>query len=287
MVINTVQEILNDLNICIISKKPFSLLRYGDGGLKFMRAVLNKNKIGITSISEKEGLPEKNVNDILGTELIGFDILNQEELDKTMLTIDGTDNKGHLGANAILSVSLAASRLAANMSSKPYYAYLHELAHKKEATKFLMPCPMSNVLNGGKHAGGDLAIQEFMILPVGAKSFSQGLQMIAETYQSMKLIIKKEYGGSSTNVGDEGGFAPNIQTTREALDIIMSAIENSGYTPGLDFVLGLDAAASEFYDKESEIYFIDGRKISGTELVDYYIEIIDEYSSLKFNWCIF
>jgi enolase len=223
----------------------------------------------------------KNVNEILSKKLMNFDLLDQEGLDKKMIEIDGTETKSNLGANAILSISMAASKLAAKLQNKPLYSYLYEIAYKKTRDTYLLPCPMSNVINGGKHAGGNLAIQEFMILPIGAKSFSQGLQMISETYHHMKTIIKQKYGASSTNVGDEGGFAPNLQNTREAIDIIIDAIENAGYTPGLDFCLGSDAAASEFYDKKTKIYSIDGRKLNAGEMIDYYVELLEEYPSIK------
>ncbi len=217
----------------------------------------------------------QNVNDILGQKLLNFDVMDQEKIDAEMIAIDGTENKGNLGANAILSVSMATARLAAQLSEKPLYQYLYELAYKKPTDQFLMPIPQSNVLNGGKHAGSSLAIQEFMILPIGAKSFSHAVQMVAETYQYLKKLLTEKYGKSSINVGDEGGFAPNLQTSREALDIISAAIENAGYTPGLDFVLGLDAAASEFY--HNGVYSIDGKKLSERELVEYYVELVDEY----------
>jgi enolase len=213
----------------------------------------------------------QNVNDILGSKLLNFDVLDQEKLDAEMIAIDGTENKGNLGANAILSVSMAAARL----NKKPLYQYLYETAYKKTTDKFLMPIPQSNVLNGGKHAGSRLAIQEFMILPVGAKSFAHAVQMVAETYQFLKKLILEKYGKSSINVGDEGGFAPNLQTSREALDVITAAIENAGYTPGLDFVLGLDAAASEFYT--NGIYNIDGKQLDEQDLLEYYVELTEEY----------
>ncbi|MBD3352044.1 MAG: phosphopyruvate hydratase [Candidatus Lokiarchaeota archaeon] len=219
----------------------------------------------------------QNVNDILAPKLEGFNVLEQKKIDNEMITLDGTDNKANLGANAILSVSLAVAKLAAKLSNRPLYDYLYHMTYKEDTHKFLLPCPMSNVLNGGEHAGGDLAIQEFMILPIGAKTFSQALQMISQTYHQMKKIIKQKYGASSINVGDEGGFAPNLRTTREALDVIIEAIEKGGYTPGLDFSLGMDAAASEFYDEDSQIYSIDGRKLGPKDLVDYYVEIIEDY----------
>ena len=217
----------------------------------------------------------QNVNDILGSKLRNFDVIEQEKLDAEMNAIDGTENKGNLGANAILSVSLAAARLAAKIRKKSLYQYLYELAYKKTTQKFLMPIPQSNVLNGGKHAGTRLAIQEFMIFPISAKTFGHAVQMVAETYQFLKKLISEKYGKTSVNVGDEGGFAPNLQTSREALDVITAAIENAGYTPGLDFVLGLDAAASEFYT--NGMYNIDGKKLNERELMEYYIALIEEY----------
>lgn len=219
----------------------------------------------------------RNVNDILAQKMLDFDVFDQDKIDKEMNEIDGTENKSNLGANAILSVSLATSKIAAKLKGVPYYAYLYDVAFKKGTDKFLMPCPLSNVLNGGKHAGGKLSIQEFKALPIGAKSFSQSLQMIAETYHNMRKIIKDKYGANSINVGDEGGFAPNMQTTREALDVIMSAIEAGGFTPGLDFVLGIDSAASEFWKQDAQVYSIDDRKLSKEEMVDYYLELIGEY----------
>ncbi len=225
----------------------------------------------------------QNVNEILASKLMNFDVMEQEKLDKEMLSIDGTNNKGKIGANAILSVSMAAAKVAAQIAELPLHAYLYKMAYNKNSKKFLLPCPMSNVLNGGKHAGGDLAIQEFMIMPIGAKSFSQSIQMIAEVYQYMKKVIKDKYGSNSINVGDEGGFAPSLQNTREALDVIMEAIEKGGYTPGLDFVLGSDAAASEFYDKDKKTYHIDGKYLNAGELTDYYLEILEEYPIKTFE----
>jgi enolase len=219
-----------------------------------------------------------NVNDIISKQIIGLDCTKQKELDDRLIKMDGTQNKEKLGANAILGVSMAAMKLAAILQKKSLYAYFYELAHAgKTRGNYLMPIPSSNVLNGGKHAGGSLAIQEFMILPVGAKSFSQALQMITEVYHNMRKVIKRDFGVSSINVGDEGGFAPALNEAKQALNIIMEAIEKAGYMPGLDVVLGLDAAASEFYDSKAQIYNIDGRKLAPEELVDYYVELCEEY----------
>ncbi|MHA1688646.1 MAG: phosphopyruvate hydratase [Promethearchaeota archaeon] len=216
-----------------------------------------------------------NVNTLIAKELVGLDVFNQEEIDKTMLELDGTENKSKLGANAILSVSMAVAKLAAKIAEKPLFQYLYELIHGKTTNKYLLPSPCSNILNGGEHAGNNLSIQEFMILPVGAKSFSQALKMIVEVYQTLKQLLIKNYGKPSANVGDEGGFAPNFSRTREALDIILKAIEKAGYLEGTDFVLGLDAAASEFYIEN--MYQIDGRNLSEDELLQYYLDLLHDY----------
>ncbi len=216
-----------------------------------------------------------NVNDILGKKLIGFDVREQNIIDEEMIKIDGTDNKSKLGANAILSVSLANAKLAALLSQKPLFEYLNILAYNKERDNYLLPLPCCNIINGGEHAGNDLAIQEFMVLPVGAKSFSNALQNVAEVYQTLKKLLKKNYGPSAINVGDEGGFAPNLSLTSEAVDIIIEAIEAAGFLMGTDFVLGMDAAASEFY--EDGLYNIDGKKLTNEELLEYYLELLHEY----------
>lgn len=219
-----------------------------------------------------------NVNDIIAKQIIGFNCNEQKKLDDFLNKLDGTSNKSKLGANAILAVSLCAAKLTAMVKNQPLYAHIYELMHGgKTRGNFLMPIPSSNILNGGKHAGGKLAIQEFMILPIGAKSFSQSLQMVVEVYHNLKNVIKKKHGVGSINVGDEGGFAPALTTTKEALDLIMDGIEVAGYTPGLDIVLGLDSAASEFYDKKSDVYNIDGKKLTPSELVDYYVDLTENY----------
>jgi len=216
-----------------------------------------------------------NVNDILGKKLIGFDVREQNIIDEEMIKIDGTDNKSKLGANAILSVSLANAKLAALLSQKPLFEYLNILAYNKERDNYLLPLPCCNIINGGEHAGNDLAIQEFMVLPVGAKSFSNALQNVAEVYQTLKKLLKQNYGPSAINVGDEGGFAPNLSLTSEAVDIIIEAIETAGFLMGTDFVLGMDAAASEFY--EDGLYNIDGKKLTNEELLEYYLDLLRDY----------
>ncbi|MFX1479191.1 MAG: phosphopyruvate hydratase [Promethearchaeota archaeon] len=216
-----------------------------------------------------------NVNSILGTKLLGFDVREQRKIDQEMLDIDGTENKSNLGANAILSVSLAVAKLAAELREMPLFKYLYELAYDKTREDFLLPLPSCNILNGGEHAGNNLAVQEFMVLPIGAGSFSKAIQNVAEVYQTLKKLLAKKYGSFAINVGDEGGFAPNLSLTSEAIDIIIDAIEEAGFMMGTDFVLGMDAAASEFF-KEG-IYNIDGKKLNEEELLEFYLNLIQDY----------
>ncbi len=220
-----------------------------------------------------------NVNNILAKKLIGFDVREQTKIDEEMIKIDGTDNKSKLGANAILSVSLASAKLAATLSEKPLFAHLHEIAYGKTREDYLLPLPCCNIINGGEHAGNNLSIQEFMVLPVGAKIFSEAIQNVAEVYQTLKGILIKKYGAPAKNVGDEGGFAPNLSNTREAIDVIIEAIEKAGFMVGTDFNLGMDAAASEFF--EDELYDIDGKKLTQEELLQYYIDLVEEYPLIK------
>lgn len=216
-----------------------------------------------------------NVNNIIAKELIGMDVLGQNLIDKKMLELDGTDNKSKLGANAILSVSLAVAKLAAKLRNIPLYKHIYELSCGKTRENYLMPLPCCNILNGGKHAGNDLSIQEFMILPTGADSFSNAIRWVSEVYHVLKNILAKKYGPQAINVGDEGGFAPNLSLTRDALNVIIQAIEERGFRMGKDFVIGIDAAASEFYEKEK--YDIDGKLLTENELLQYYLDLIDEY----------
>ena len=218
-----------------------------------------------------------NVKDIIAPKIIGMDVTNQREIDKCMIELDGTNNKSKIGANAILSVSLAVAKLASIVQNKPLYQHIYEIARNKTRSNYLLPIPLSNVINGGKHAGNHLAIQEFMILPIGAKTFPEAIKMVVEVYFTLKSIIAEKYGKSNTNVGDEGGFAPSIPSTNETLDVIINAIEKANYTPGLDFALGLDAAASEFYKEEDQIYKIDGRNLEPEELVQYWLDLLEEY----------
>ncbi|XP_022931709.1 enolase 1, chloroplastic [Cucurbita moschata] len=187
----------------------------------------------------------KNINDILAPKLVGVDVRNQEDVDAIMLEIDGTTNKSKLGANAILGVSLSVCRAGAGAKGLPLYRHIQELSDTKE---LVMPVPAFNVINGGSHAGNNLAMQEFMILPVGAASFAEALRMGSEVYHTLKGIIKAKYGQDACNVGDEGGFAPNVQDNREGLVLLTDAIEKAGYTGKIK--IGMDVAASEFFTKD-------------------------------------
>jgi enolase len=208
-----------------------------------------------------------NVNTIIKRNIVGLNAFKQREIDKLLIELDGTPNKSKLGANAILGVSIAVAKAAASAAGLPLYQYLGG------ATSYIIPVPSLNVINGGKHAGNKLAIQEFMIQPVGAESFAEALRMAVETYHTLKSLIKEKYGIASTNVGDEGGYAPAMTSSREALDAISLAIRKIGYEGKIK--LGLDSAASEFY-KNGE-YVVDGKKFSGSELIDYYIDLAKSY----------
>jgi len=209
----------------------------------------------------------KNINEVIAPEVLGMDTTAQREIDELMLGMDGTPNKSNLGANAILGVSLASAKAAANSMGLPLYRYLGGV------DTYTLPVPSFNVLNGGKHAGNDLSIQEFMIEPTGAKSFSEGLRMAAETYHSLGKILKSKYGAVATNVGYEGGYAPPLSRTRDALDAIMSAIDATGY--GGEIKIGLDSAASSFYADGG--YAVDGKQLSPGEMIDYYADLVSTY----------
>ena len=215
-----------------------------------------------------------NINETISKKVVGMDVTAQRTLDDAMIALDGTDTKSNLGANAILSVSMAAAKVAAKVQGKPLFQYLYEISHGGKAPeKYLLPVPGSNVLNGGKHAGTELAIQEFMIFPVGASSFPECLQMVVETYHVLKGILKKKYGNAAINVGDEGGFAPNLKTTKETLDIIEQAIDDAGYKGKI--IMGLDPAASEFF--KDGTYHIDGTTKTAGEMVDFYVDLVKSY----------
>lgn len=220
----------------------------------------------------------KNINKIIAPKVIGMDAREQETIDEAMIELDGSENKGNLGANAILAVSMAVSRVAAISSSKPLYVYLKELiktSGSKKEGQFLLPTPLSNVINGGEHAGNDLAIQEFMIMPINFKTFRNAIQGVSEVYQSLKGVLTKKYGPIARNVGDEGGMAPPMTFTSDALDALITAIEEAGYRPKSDFVLAMDAAASEFFEKG--VYNIDEKKLTAVELLEVYSELVETY----------
>lgn len=209
-----------------------------------------------------------NVNTTLESDLVGMDVRHQRGIDALMIAMDGTDNKMTLGANAILGVSMAVAKAAADSLNIPLYRYLGGTnAHT-------LPVPTMNVINGGKHAGNDLAIQEFMIQPKGSDTYVEALRMGAETYHALRKVLEDKYGASATNVGYEGGYAPPLSMTTDALDALMSAIEEAGYSES-DITIGIDAAASEFFDGEA--YSIDGKLLDGGELTDLYLELIDSY----------
>ena len=213
-----------------------------------------------------------NVEEKIADELLGVDVTDQRYIDETMIELDGTNNKGSLGANAILGVSLACAKAAAIEQNLPLYRYVGGTnAHT-------MPVPMMNILNGGSHADNSIDFQEFMIIPLGADTFSEALQMGVETFHHLKKVLKSK--GYSTNVGDEGGFAPNIKSNDEAIEIVLQSIESAGYKPGDDMMIAMDAAASEFFDAKEGVYHFhksDGRKIESGAMVDYWKQWVDKY----------
>lgn len=214
----------------------------------------------------------QNVNEKIAEELIGFQVYDQNLLDKIMIELDGSGNKGNLGANAILGVSLAIARAAAQELNMPLYRYVGGVNANT------LPVPMMNILNGGSHADNAIDFQEFMIMPVGAESFSEALRMGSEVFHHLKNVLKKK--GLSTNVGDEGGFAPNIASNVEAIEVVLQAIETAGYKPGDDMMIAMDAASSEFYDASSGKYHFkksSGEKLSSSEMVSYWSEWVNKY----------
>jgi enolase 1/2/3 len=214
-----------------------------------------------------------NVNDIIAPEIIGFDAADQVTLDQTMLALDGTANKAKLGANAILGVSMAASRAAAAAFGLPLFRYLGGINAR------CLPMPMMNILNGGAHAANNLDIQEFMIIPVGAKSIRQAVQMGAEIFHALKKILKDK--GLNTAVGDEGGFAPDLASNEDAIKQIMAAIKAAGYKAGSDVGIALDAAASEFYKKGKYHLQSENRHLNAEQMVAYYAEMVERYPILS------
>ena len=230
-------------------------LRDGDkrlfGGLGVMKAVAN-------------------VNERIGPKIVGLNCTRQSVADHRMIRLDGTKGKERFGANSILAVSMALSRAAASVQELPLYRYLHP------RKKYRLPVPMMNIINGGEHAGNKLSVQEFLIEPSGAGSCAEAIRYGAEVYHELKNILKEKYGPSSTNVGDEGGYAPPMTKTSEALDAVVTAISEAGYTES-QIKLGIDAASSTFYDEKNSCYRLDGKRYSSEELEDYYVNLASTY----------
>ncbi|HUK79597.1 MAG TPA: phosphopyruvate hydratase [Nitrososphaerales archaeon] len=214
-----------------------------------------------------------NVNKVIGPKLMGFECSEQGRIDRAMIALDGTRNKSRLGANAILAVSMASARAAANARLIALFRQL------KSSPSYTLPVPMMNVINGGEHAGNDLAIQEFLIEPVGGSDCIEAIRMGAEVYQSLKQVLTEKYGRGAINVGDEGGFAPPLRKTRDALEAIRQSIGAAGYAER-DVRIGIDAASSTFYDAKSGTYALDGRKFDSSKLEDFYAGLKDEYDLL-------
>ena len=207
------------------------------------------------------------VNEIIAPEILDYDVLDQLGIDEALLELDGTENKAKLGANAILGVSLAAAKAAADEQGLPLYQYIGGVGART------LPVPMMNILNGGEHADNNVDIQEFMIMPVGAESFKEGLRMGSEVYHHLKKVIKSK--GLSTGVGDEGGFAPDLKSNEEALELIVEAVKEAGLTPGEDIVFALDVAASEMYDADKNIYVLkgEGKEYTAEDMVAWYEDL--------------
>ncbi|HIP83962.1 MAG TPA: phosphopyruvate hydratase [Methanothermococcus okinawensis] len=215
-------------------------------------------------------LAVENVNSIIKPELIGFDSRMQREIDMLMKELDSTKDKRKLGANAILAVSLAVAKAAADTASLPLYKYIGG------CNSYVMPVPMMNILNGGVHGGNQLEFQEFMIMPVGADSISEAIRMSAEVYHTLRRVILDKYGKDAVNVGDEGGFAPPVKDVREALDLLDEAVKLSGYEDRI--VYAIDCAATEFYNREKDCYILQGKELSREDLLSLYKEIVNEYN---------
>ncbi|MGK0363476.1 MAG: enolase [Saprospiraceae bacterium] len=214
----------------------------------------------------------QNIEDDIRDVVIGMDVFEQRDIDQTMIELDGTDNKSKLGANAILGVSLAVSKAAAEMAGQELYRYIGGVnAH-------VLPVPMMNILNGGSHADNSIDFQEFMVVPLGAESFSESLRMGVEVFHTLKSVLKSK--GLATNVGDEGGFAPNIGSNKEAIEIVLQAIEKAGYRPGEDIMIAMDAAASEFYLEDEKVYHLHkstGDKLTGDDMIAYWADWVKQY----------
>ena len=210
-----------------------------------------------------------NVNNLIAEEIVGMNVYDQIAIDKAMITLDGTPNKAKLGANAILGVSLACARAAAESLGLGLYQYIGGVNAK------VLPVPMMNIINGGSHADNNVDLQEFMVMPVGATSFKEALRMSAEVYHALKALLKSK--GLATGVGDEGGFAPDLSSNEEAIKIIIEAIEKAGYVPGKDIYIALDPAASEFFEDGKYNLASEGRILTPEQMADYYVELVNKY----------
>lgn len=213
-----------------------------------------------------------NINNIISSDLKGLEVDDQKNIDDKLLSLDGTENKSNLGANSMLAVSLACAKAAAN------YKKLNLFESISQKSEYELPIPMMNILNGGSHADNKIDFQEFMVMPVGAKTFSQALQMGTEIFHSLKNELKSK--GFSTNVGDEGGFAPNLSSNKEAIEIVLKSIESAGYSAGKDIFIAMDAAASEFYNNDEKVYHFHqstGEKLSSSEMVDFWKDWVNKY----------
>ncbi|MEG0238244.1 MAG: phosphopyruvate hydratase [Clostridium sp.] len=211
----------------------------------------------------------KNVNDIIADELVGLNALDQTFIDKTLIELDGTKNKGKLGANAILGVSLAVAKASAEFLGLPLYQYVGGVNAK------VLPVPMMNIINGGEHADNSVDLQEFMIMPVGAKTFSDALRMCSDVYHALKKILNEK--GYSTGVGDEGGFAPNLKSNEEAIEVIIEAIKKAGIEPGKEMFIALDPASSEFFEDGKYVLKHEGKTLTPKEMVDFYEDLVNKY----------
>jgi enolase len=219
------------------------------------------------------------VREAIRPALLGMDAADQASIDGKLLALDGTENKSKLGANALLGVSLACCHAAADSAGIPLYEHMSLIAFGRSPERHLMPLPMSNVVNAGKHGGGKLELQEFMIQPIGAKSFGEGLRWIAEVYQHLRDVLVSKYGVSMKNVGDEGGFSGPIDRVREVLDALISASEKAGYDPGREISIALDPAASEFFS--DGVYTVEGKPLNSGELIDLFADLVDAYPILS------
>ncbi|MCE4608227.1 MAG: phosphopyruvate hydratase [Caldisphaeraceae archaeon] len=240
------------------SKSSKEAVELRDGGKKW-------NGMG-TSIALSK------LNEVIAPRLVGIDSRKQAEADILLVALDGTSNKSSLGGNTTTAVSIATSKAAASTAGLELFEYLGGVGSK------VLPTPILNVINGGVHAGNNLSFQEHILIPAGAGSFSEAIRMAVEVYKNLKEVIKEKYGKNSVNVGDEGGYAPPMNSSREAFEAISAAIKKAGYSLGSEFFIGIDPAASEFYDKEKRKYIVEGKEMATADLLEYYKELVDEFS---------